>query len=170
VILFPNAKINLGLNIIRKRADGYHDLETVFYPIAILDALEVIQKNEAGKDVQLSLSGIAVAGAAADNLCIKAYQLLKKDFPQLPPVKIHLHKSIPAGGGLGGGSSDGAFMLKLLSERFSGSKCQGIFIIIFREVLGIQSISCRNIKQKLFTCDLTFHLDYINFFILNHYY
>jgi 4-diphosphocytidyl-2-C-methyl-D-erythritol kinase len=118
VVLFPNAKINLGLNIIRKRSDGYHDLETVFYPIAIQDALEVIENENAKEDVGISLSGISLNGKIGDNLCFKAYRLLKRDFPQLPAVMIHLHKGIPSGSGLGGGSADGAFTLKLLDKKF----------------------------------------------------
>jgi 4-diphosphocytidyl-2-C-methyl-D-erythritol kinase len=118
VVLFPNAKINLGLNIIRKRPDGYHDLETVFYPIAIQDALEVILNDNAKEDVQISLSGTSLNGKIEENLCFTAYRILKKDFPQLPAVMIHLHKNIPAGGGLGGGSADGAFTLKLLNQKF----------------------------------------------------
>ena len=118
MILFPNAKINLGLNIIRKRPDGYHDLETVFYPIAIYDALEVITNENAAEGVQFSLSGIPISGGADDNLCIKAYGLLKKDLPGLSAIKTHLHKAIPSGAGLGGGSADGAFMLTLLNQKF----------------------------------------------------
>jgi len=119
VILFPNAKINLGLNIIRKRPDGYHDLETVFYPIALQDALEVITNDNAKEDIRISLSGISLNENVGDNLCVKAYRLLKKDFPQLPAVMIHLHKNIPPGGGLGGGSSDAAFTLQLLNKKFA---------------------------------------------------
>lgn len=117
MILFPNCKINLGLNIIRKRTDGYHDLETIFYPIAIYDALEIV-KNANANEVGISFSGIAINGETENNLCFKAYKLLKKHFPQLPGIKIHLHKTIPTGGGLGGGSADGAFMLKLLNQKF----------------------------------------------------
>ena len=119
MILFPNAKINLGLNIIRKRADGYHDLETVFYPIVVQDALEIIKNENSNEEVSISFSGILVNGKTEDNLCLKAYRLLKKDLPQLPAVKIHLHKTIPAGCGLGGGSADGACMLMLLNQKFS---------------------------------------------------
>jgi 4-diphosphocytidyl-2-C-methyl-D-erythritol kinase len=118
VVLFPNAKINLGLNITRKRPDGYHDLETVFYPIAIRDAIEVIKSDDNGEEVRLSLSGNPINDKPGDNLCLKAYWLLKKDFPELPAIKIHLHKTIPAGGGLGGGSADGSFMLRLLNQKF----------------------------------------------------
>jgi 4-diphosphocytidyl-2-C-methyl-D-erythritol kinase len=115
VILFPNCKINLGLRILRKRPDGYHDLETVFYPLALKDVLEVVPQKE---NVQFSMTGYPVEGKPEDNLCIRAYELLKKDF-SLPPVEMHLHKAIPAGAGLGGGSADGAFMLKLLNQQFN---------------------------------------------------
>jgi 4-diphosphocytidyl-2-C-methyl-D-erythritol kinase len=119
VVIFPNAKINLGLNIIRKRLDGYHDLETVFYPLAIRDALEVIKNDNIKEDIRVSLSGIPINGKTEENLCFKAYWLLKKDFSQLPAVMIHLHKAIPAGSGLGGGSADGAFTLRLLNQEFA---------------------------------------------------
>lgn len=114
MVLFPNAKINLGLNVIRKRPDGYHDLETVFYPVNLKDALEVIPSAE----MAFHLSGLLVNGNVNDNLCLKAYQLLKKSFPHLPSVNIHLHKSIPMGAGLGGGSADGACMLAMLNDKF----------------------------------------------------
>ncbi len=117
MILFPNCKINLGLHILRKREDGFHDLETVFYPITLQDALEVIH-GETTTDVQFSSSGVTLDIEAADNICVKAYHLLKKDFPELPPVKMHLHKNIPSGAGLGGGSADGAFTLLLLNKKF----------------------------------------------------
>ena len=114
MVVFPNGKINLGLHVTRKRADGYHDLETVFYPILVKDVLEIIQ----GDVVKFTLSGLPVAGTVNDNLCLKAYYLLKIDFPELPPVNIHLHKVIPMGAGLGGGSADGGFTLALLSQKF----------------------------------------------------
>lgn len=120
MVLFPNCKINLGLNIIRKRKDGYHDLETVFYPVAWNDALELLTDQETpGPGIQFYSSGLPIAGDPGSNLCMKAYQLLAKDFPQLPAVRVHLHKAIPMGAGLGGGSSDGAFMLKMLNEKLS---------------------------------------------------
>lgn len=118
MISFPNCKINLGLNIFSKRSDGYHDLETVFYPVAIKDVLEVVQQPHETTDVEFAVTGLEVSGAQEDNLCIKAYRLLKQDFPLLPPVKLHLHKTIPMGAGLGGGSADGAFMLRMLNEKF----------------------------------------------------
>ena len=117
MIVFPNCKINLGLHITGKRADGFHNLETVFYPVPLTDALELIPGHN-NSELDFTTSGLAVAGDPADNLCIKAYHLLKKDFPKIPPVKAQLHKAIPMGAGLGGGSADAAFMLKLLNDRF----------------------------------------------------
>ncbi len=118
MIVFPNCKINLGLNILHKREDGFHDIETVFYPVQFTDALEVITKSQ-NDPVEFTGTGLVVDGKEDDNICIKAYRLLKKDFPQLPAVKIHLHKAIPMGAGLGGGSADAAFMLKLLNSKFN---------------------------------------------------
>ena len=123
MIVFPNCKINLGLRVLRKRADGFHDLETVFYPLKVHDALEVIGRSfhPGSGDRQLvrfTSTGIAISGREEDNLCVKAYHLLKKDFQELPAVEMHLHKAIPMGAGLGGGSADGAFTLKLLNDKF----------------------------------------------------
>ena len=121
MVVFPNCKINLGLNIIRKRSDGFHDIETVFYPLPLYDVLEVIQTSRPETqqgDVSFTTSGIPIEGANETNLCIKAFRLIKKDFPSLPAVQIHLHKVIRMGAGLGGGSSDGAFTLKLLNDKF----------------------------------------------------
>jgi len=118
MVVFPNCKINLGLRIIRKRNDGYHDLETVFYPIPLTDALEVIRVSGADTDIAFQSSGLPISGDSTNNLCVKAYQLLKKDFPQLGSVQMHLHKVIPMGAGLGGGSSDGAFALQLINDLF----------------------------------------------------
>ena len=115
MIQFPNCKINLGLSILAKRADGYHELETVFYPIAVSDALEILP----AANLTMTQSGIAVPGDPAQNLCLKAYHLLKKDFPALPAVQMHLHKNIPMGAGLGGGSSDGTSTLLILNQQFS---------------------------------------------------
>lgn len=117
MITFPNCKINLGLNIIRKRSDGYHDLETIFYPNALNDIVEIIQSKENNPNFFQS-TGLAIDGNTENNLCIKAYHLLKKDFSSLPPFQMHLHKNIPMGAGLGGGSADGAFTLKLLNDKF----------------------------------------------------
>lgn len=114
MLSFPNCKINLGLRILRRREDGYHELETVFYPLPVKDVLETIRSEE----LTFTTTGLAIPGEASTNLCLKAYQLLKKDFEQLPPLSIHLHKNIPIGAGLGGGSADGAFMLLLLDRQF----------------------------------------------------
>lgn len=114
MILFPNAKINIGLNIVSKRRDEYHNLETVLYPLAIKDAIEVVE----AKDLLFTTSGLNIPGNADNNLCLKAYQLIKKDF-KIPPVHIHLHKHIPIGAGLGGGSADTSFLIKLLNEKFN---------------------------------------------------
>ncbi len=119
MLLFPNCKINLGLNIISKRDDGFHNLETVFLPVPLQDALEIIPAANGAAALAFSQSGLPVAGEEKNNLCIKAYNLLKKDFPQLPAVAMHLHKAIPMGAGLGGGSADGAFALLLLNKRFN---------------------------------------------------
>jgi 4-diphosphocytidyl-2-C-methyl-D-erythritol kinase len=116
MITFPNCKINLGLNITQKREDGYHDIETVFYPVALRDALEAVKTNSASEPFLLESSGLAVAGDTTDNLCAKAYGLLKRDFPSLPSLQVHLHKEIPMGAGLGGGSADGAFALQLIDK------------------------------------------------------
>jgi 4-diphosphocytidyl-2-C-methyl-D-erythritol kinase len=113
MIVFPNAKINLGLNIIRKRQDGYHELETCFYPISWRDVLEVIPSHKQS----MTVTGINVPGDGP-NIVEKAYNLLNKDFG-LPAVSIHLHKAIPIGAGLGGGSADAAFALKLFNELFA---------------------------------------------------
>jgi 4-diphosphocytidyl-2-C-methyl-D-erythritol kinase len=113
MIIFPNAKINIGLNIISRRDDGYHDLETIFYPVKINDALEIIEADK----LSFQSSGLEIPGRVEDNLCIKGYHLLKKDF-DLPPVKIHLHKHIPIGAGLGGGSADAAFFIRLINQKF----------------------------------------------------
>jgi 4-diphosphocytidyl-2-C-methyl-D-erythritol kinase len=117
MIVFPNCKINLGLHILSKRQDGFHNLETVFYPIALKDALEIIPSS--GSSIEFTSSGLTVDGKEDDNICLKAYQLLKRDFPQLPFIKMHLHKAIPMGAGLGGGSADGAFTLQLLNKKFN---------------------------------------------------
>ena len=118
MITFPNAKINLGLNIVEKRPDGYHNLETVFYPVPVEDALEVNIWNESTQKFRLHQAGLEIAGEAENNLVVKAYKLLDERF-NLPPVDIHLFKHIPSGAGLGGGSADAAFMLKLLNEKFN---------------------------------------------------
>ncbi|MBY0476189.1 MAG: 4-(cytidine 5'-diphospho)-2-C-methyl-D-erythritol kinase [Chitinophagaceae bacterium] len=143
MISFPNCKINLGLHILNKREDGYHNLETVFYPVKWRDALEVVRIDDGRRTmddskttlssakptesrhdspltthISFSSTGLPIPGDETNNLCIKAYHLLKKDFPSLPPVQMHLHKAIPMGAGLGGGSANAAFALKLLNDQF----------------------------------------------------
>lgn len=118
MLTFPNAKINLGLHITERRPDGYHNLETIFYPIHLEDALEVVPLAGSSQEYDLKISGTPIDGPAENNLVVKAYRLLKKDF-EIPPVHIYMYKHIPLGAGLGGGSSDAAFMIKLLNEKFN---------------------------------------------------
>lgn len=149
MIVFPNCKINIGLNIVSRRSDGYHDLQTVFYPIYKLhDAIEILPQeaviqNAFNEDLlnldssklitsvgqnftpvydaaglRFFSSGLPIEGKAETNLCLKAYHTLKSDFPALPSVSVCLHKAIPMGAGLGGGSADGAFTLQLLNQQF----------------------------------------------------
>lgn len=118
MITFPNAKINLGLNITEKRPDGYHNLETIFYPIPLEDALEVCPREEGEGKYSLSQSGLAIEGDPDKNLVVKAYKLLDEACG-LPPADIYLYKHIPSGAGLGGGSADAAFMLKLLNDTYN---------------------------------------------------
>jgi len=116
MIVFPNAKINIGLYITGKREDGYHNIETIFHPVyELYDILEVINNN--GKNDEFTCSGIVIDTPLQNNLCIKALALMRQH-ANIPPLKIHLHKKIPFGAGLGGGSADAAFMLKLLNDQF----------------------------------------------------
>lgn len=118
MVAFPGCKINIGLNILNKRSDGFHNLQTVFFPIALKDALEIIVAPQQQTAVTFRSSGIPIPGDSSQNLCIKAYELLKKDFAFLTPVQMHLHKVIPMGAGLGGGSSNAAAALQLLNTLF----------------------------------------------------
>ncbi|MEH6306550.1 4-(cytidine 5'-diphospho)-2-C-methyl-D-erythritol kinase [Olivibacter sp. CPCC 100613] len=113
MITFANAKINIGLQVLNRRPDGYHNLETVFYPIKLFDILEVVPATS----LKLEVSGIGIPNNNEDNLCIRAYKALANDY-HLEPVCIYLHKRIPIGAGLGGGSADAAFLIKLLSQYF----------------------------------------------------
>lgn len=118
---FPIAKINLGLNVVERRPDGYHNLETVFYPVYISDALEVTPMDPqfpSPYDCDLKVTNINIEGDEQRNLVVRAYQLLKQDFPQLPRIHAHLYKAIPTQAGMGGGSSDCAYMIRLLNEQF----------------------------------------------------
>jgi len=115
MLCFPNCKINIGLYITSRRADGYHNLETFFYPLPVTDALEVVPAAA----TELHVSGLDVPGQTADNLVLKAWELLHNDFGErITPVAIHLLKQIPMGAGLGGGSADGAFMLRLMNDYY----------------------------------------------------
>lgn len=116
MLTFPNAKINIGLNIVEKRPDGFHDIESVFYPVNWCDALEIVPAKEFG----FQSSGLPIPGDENNNLCIKAYHLLRNSQPKMADkaAHFHLHKVIPMGAGLGGGSADGAFALKILNEIF----------------------------------------------------
>lgn len=116
MVIFPNCKINIGLQVVGKRPDGYHNLETIFYPIPVYDVLEIIEND--GEEDAFFQTGIALEGASDQNLCVKAVRLMRSHIPDLPPVRMHLHKTIPAGAGLGGGSSDGAHALILLNQKF----------------------------------------------------
>jgi len=112
MIVYPNAKINIGLNVLEKRADGYHELSSVFYPVKdFCDILEITPSIE----FSFSSSGIKIPGEG--NICTKAFEMLKQDFG-ISNIKIHLHKQIPIGAGLGGGSADGTFMLKAMNTLF----------------------------------------------------
>jgi len=121
MITFPIAKINLGLNVVEKRPDGYHNLQTVFYPVPIMDALEIVPMSEgfpSDVDCDLKVTNINIQGDEQRNLVVRAYQLLKADFPNLPRIHAHLWKGIPIQAGMGGGSSDCAYMIRLLNETF----------------------------------------------------
>lgn len=113
MVSFPHCKINLGLHVVEKRKDGFHNIETCFYPVPRTDILEVIKANE----FAFTTSGLTVAGDVNDNLCVKAYNLIANDF-KVSSVKIHLHKILPMGAGVGGGSADAAFTLRMLNSLF----------------------------------------------------
>lgn len=113
MLVFPNAKINIGLNIVERRSDGYHNIESCFYPVGWSDALEIVP----GDQFAFFADGNPIPGEHSDNLCVKAYNLLKADY-DLPAVHIHLLKSIPIGAGLGGGSADAAFVINTLDAMF----------------------------------------------------
>jgi len=116
MVVYPNCKINIGLRILNKRADGYHNIESVFYPVPLCDILEITQQEVVQENhITFKSTGIAIPGATEENICIKAYQLINQDYA-LPAINVHLHKQIPIGAGLGGGSADAAFFIKALNE------------------------------------------------------
>lgn len=122
MITFPIAKINLGLNVVEKRADGYHNLQTVFFPVPLLDALDVQEMGAefpSQYDCDLKVSNIHIDGDEQRNLVVRAYNLLKQDFSDMPRVHAHLYKGIPTQAGMGGGSSDCGFMITLLNKMFN---------------------------------------------------
>ncbi len=121
VVVYPNAKINIGLRILGKREDGYHSIDSYFYPANLHDILEIAYPCEAD-GMQLSVSGIEIPGDLSDNLLFKCYDLVKQRYQDLPSVEVHLHKQIPIGAGLGGGSSDAAFFVKELIKMVNGSE------------------------------------------------
>lgn len=122
MLIFPNCKINLGLHIVNKRNDGYHNLETVFYPTPLFDAIEIVENFQTTQNrshISFTQTGLTIPGDTHENICIKAFELIKKEYPLLPPIKMHLHKHIPTGGGLGGGSADAIAVIQLLQEKFN---------------------------------------------------
>lgn len=116
MLVFSGCKINLGLHVVEKRSDGFHNLETVFYPIKWQDAIEVLQATD-NQSIKIEFSGIPIEGVAKDNIVTKAYELLKKDY-DLPGIKVHLLKNVPMGAGLGGGSSNAANFIHLMDSTF----------------------------------------------------
>lgn len=122
MVVNPCAKINLGLNIVGKRSDGYHNLETVFYPVNLVDNLSIeerLKKDGDTSDCKLIVDGISIDGDNQDNLVVKAYRLLKKHFPDLPEISVRLTKNIPTQAGMGGGSSDCAYTITALNKMFN---------------------------------------------------
>jgi len=134
MIVFSNAKINIGLNIISKREDGFHNIETIFYPIPLCDIIEAVVDNNSKNDIIISFSGLKIDCKPTENLLYKAYRLLN-DKIELPALKVHLHKIIPLGSGLGGGSSNGSHMLKLINY-FLNNKFSVDQLLEFASQLG----------------------------------
>ena len=131
MITFPIAKINLGLNVVERRPDGYHNLQTVFYPVPLKDAIEVMPMDEgfpSDVDCDLKVTNISIDGDEQRNLVVRAYQMLKQDFPALPRVHVHLWKGIPTQAGMGGGSSDCGFMISLINRMFDLGLSEGQMI------------------------------------------
>ncbi|MBS1634398.1 MAG: 4-(cytidine 5'-diphospho)-2-C-methyl-D-erythritol kinase [Bacteroidetes bacterium] len=133
MISFPNAKINLGLHITEKRPDGFHNIETVFYPTGWCDVLELIENRTGARAFNLHLSGLPIAGDLHDNLLYKAYQLISRSH-LLPNIDVYLHKVIPMGAGLGGGSADAAFFINLLDQAFELGLTEDFRIEIARQL------------------------------------
>lgn len=117
MLLLPNCKINIGLNVVARRTDGYHDLETIFFPVPLRDNLEFRPLTDSDAPFRLTLHGVPVAGREEENLVVRVYLSLKEEF-RLPALDIFLYKHIPTGAGLGGGSSDAAYMMTGLNEAY----------------------------------------------------
>ena len=158
MVLFPNAKINLGLNILRKREDGYHELETIFYPIGLKDGLEFIENKQ--NKINFTSSGLPLNIDPEENIVVKAYRLLAADH-SLPGLDIHLHKVIPFGAGLGGGSSDAAFLLKGLNDYFE----LGLFVSQLKKYAVKLGADCSFFLENkpAFACGIGEQLQNINF-------
>ena len=158
MVLFPNAKINLGLNILRKREDGYHELETIFYPIGLKDGLEFIENKQ--NKINFTSSGLPLNIDPEENIVVKAYRLLAADH-SLPGLNIHLHKVIPFGAGLGGGSSDAAFLLKGLNDYFE----LGLFVSQLKKYAVKLGADCSFFieNKPAFACGIGEQLQNIHF-------
>lgn len=164
MVLFPNAKINLGLNILRKREDGYHELETIFYPIGLKDGLEFIENKQ--NKIIFTSSGLSLNIDPEENIIVKAYRLLAADH-SLPGLDIHLHKVIPFGAGLGGGSSDAAFLLKGLNDFFE----LGLFVSQLKKYAVKLGADCSFFLENkpAFACGIGEQLQNIDFTLSGHY-
>jgi 4-diphosphocytidyl-2-C-methyl-D-erythritol kinase len=145
MVTFPNAKINIGLFVTERRPDGYHQLESVFYPVGWQDVLEAVPADS----VTFRSTGLPIPGDAATNLCLKAYQLLRADYA-LPPVHLHLHKVVPIGAGLGGGSADGAFTLRLLNDAFGLDLSDDVLESYARQLGSDCAFFVRNVPRYCF--------------------
>ena len=146
MISFPNAKINLGLNVVSKRPDGYHNIETIFYPIPVKDALEIVRADT----FSFTQTGIPVDVPIEKNLVVKALNLLKSRY-KIPELEVHLLKAIPFGAGLGGGSADAAFMLKLLND-YCGLHILEDSLEELASFIGADSHPAREISSKRWNC------------------
>lgn len=144
MLVFPNCKINLGLHVVKKRSDGYHDLETIFYPLPFYDALELIPHRPdqpegfikislEGTDIYFAGSGLEIPGTPEDNIVIRACRRILQS-KTVPSFQIHLHKKIPMGAGLGGGSANGALMLQLLNEVFQLNNTTNDLLALAKEI------------------------------------
>lgn len=119
MVAFSNAKINIGLQILGKRNDGFHDIQSCFYPVKLNDVIEInTQFQNSSFPIEINYSGIPINEPSDNNLCIKAFKIIKNDFPELPDIRFQLHKVIPTEAGLGGGSSNATSTLKLLNNKF----------------------------------------------------